>query len=53
MHTNIETADEMTEMVFRTIERIDNVQVRKATKNVQKRARACIKVGGAPFEHLL
>ena len=53
IHTNIETADEMTELIFRTIEEINNVQVRRATENVRKRARVCIEVGGAHFEHLL
>ncbi|KYM97850.1 hypothetical protein ALC62_11454, partial [Cyphomyrmex costatus] len=53
MHANIETADEMTELILRTIERIDNDKIQRATRNVQKRARKCIKVGGGHFEHLL
>ena len=52
MH-NIETADEMTELVYRTIEGIDNIHIRRATENVQKRAITCIEVGGGHFEHLL
>ncbi|KMQ86636.1 transposable element tc3 transposase [Lasius niger] len=53
LHTNIETADEMEELVFRTIERIENNQIRRATQSVQRRAEACIEVGGTHFEHLL
>lgn len=49
----IETVEELQENIEVTFALVDPEHVRRATQAIERRARACVEVGGGHFEHLM